>query len=1392
MAGQSTIVNGGFEDPDKKSEDTDNKGWTNLGQDNVEGWKTSATDGQIELGWMTVNGTSPHMVPTITAEIVSGVGASDGVQFAEAIAGEQSSIYQSLSLSAGRYYNWTVHHRGRAGVDTLALFITEDTHISHVKVEKSGTDHFLQILAWMKETGVTAPAAGNMAVYTVYSTELIAGTGFQEPSTGSYFSFASDSEHTVKFEIRLMSSDKSDWGEYTGTYFSETDQDILFVMTSFASASTKESTTSGNLIDNCSFTDSRGNNLLVNPGFDDVTITAAYQLLNGANASEPKAGIGWCSTASDNKVEIGNLEKGNAYDLDIVRNETILNAPSIREGNQFAELNANQESSLYQIVSTEPGKMYRWSLSHRGRSGVDTMALIIGPDQTYEPKKTSSSSRDQLMQIVDWLYGQTEMVLDIPEQGCSARITLYSSKFNSSGGWTLNSDLFSWNKDADHTEEWSVWIISSANDEWHDYGELESGATYDYEYVVPEGHTQSIFGFVSVNARMANGTKNVTYGNLLDNIAFKEYYYIHIKNAVNSEGGGLNIADDGSFVYDSTNAGWAFSGSDLTIHLKPGSREIIGTYINGVFIPIKDTEGGWQYDAEHGEYVYHLENISTAVQVEIVYVAEQVVYDSRSDYVYQYLDDGKGNYSGGCEVKLGPEPDSLTEYTSHAPQHDDGWEFVGWKYISPKTGTVYMLEAEHKVVYVIEEVTTEVTNEVTNEVTTVVTHKETFAIYQILPNDETKLIVDNIPYDEGITFFAEWEYRQRVVSKTFNKQTSEYEISAEGGSVELTLVTGGEAEKSDYPVNSEKVGEELVASDSAYINVSAHKNVGYHFNGWHDSEGNLVSNSISYTYQVGVKQTVELFAYFEPAGYNITIRCAVDDSTFNDRYFAINCTFTRLRNNKVYDITGLNTDPITVDGATVTNPTLIRADGSGNSTVTVYLKPGQTANLVFLPENCVYSVLSRDYKDEGFNVRGEVNSGVLKAADTVDLKYYSLSQAVKLEAGKQYAGVISGLSPDLISITKNSSYTLDVVTRYNPQIYTGLNVSLCFYDTTGTAKAFAPGTRILMIDFTDKSNPRYFQYIVPDPGDPVIKLEQFRALATYASYERNPSGSGTISERLVFLIDYVGCESVESGRIALVYNDAGDELIQTVKPDQRAVEIGEDTTQLTVTPGAQESVANIGRFALNVTVGKSTYTVNTAYDGEKYAIRLSLDGGFPVGSYVEVDGVRYYSNNGCITVSPLSGGDFTFVFDSPLPIRLTDGKATLTATLLPAVSTTELGSEEKRTTVSLNGVDAENCAIDAEPSDTALSPGHISQAEITLKYAEIDSVRLTVSRKDGNSYSAVVRDVNISLPTGDDPFTVDLGNGFDADPGETYLFAFVGYIDGFPVCSDVCCVVIGY
>jgi uncharacterized repeat protein (TIGR01451 family) len=49
-----------------------------------------------------------------------------------------------------------------------------------------------------------------------------------------------------------------------------------------------------------------------------------------------------------------------------------------RDGVQFAELNADQPSALYQNVCINNGETVSWALSHRGRGGLDTMVFVLG------------------------------------------------------------------------------------------------------------------------------------------------------------------------------------------------------------------------------------------------------------------------------------------------------------------------------------------------------------------------------------------------------------------------------------------------------------------------------------------------------------------------------------------------------------------------------------------------------------------------------------------------------------------------------------------------------------------------------------------------------------------------------------------------------------------------------------------------------------------------------------------------------------------------------------------------------------------------------------------------------------------------------------------------------
>lgn len=48
-------------------------------------------------------------------------------------------------------------------------------------------------------------------------------------------------------------------------------------------------------------------------------------------------------------------------------------------GAQHAEINGNFADTLSQVFTTTPGQTLTWSLMHRGRAGVDTMAVAFGP-----------------------------------------------------------------------------------------------------------------------------------------------------------------------------------------------------------------------------------------------------------------------------------------------------------------------------------------------------------------------------------------------------------------------------------------------------------------------------------------------------------------------------------------------------------------------------------------------------------------------------------------------------------------------------------------------------------------------------------------------------------------------------------------------------------------------------------------------------------------------------------------------------------------------------------------------------------------------------------------------------------------------------------------------------
>lgn len=282
----------------------------------------------------------------------------------------------------------------------------------------------------------------------------------------------------------------------------------------------------------------------------------------------------WNTTADENKVELFNKDSmAHMSASDSTKNY-------IPDGKYAAELNADEPGSLYQIVNTMPSSAYLWGLDHRGRSGADTMALVIGPNQEVRPSKNSGSTnsettssttkknygKDQFMQMVEWAKSQAKITLPDYSKSISGKepqnITVYSKPFGLNGSFKSNDELspFSLVPTDEHTQEWHIWIMTSGNSDWSSYGsnDEENGINIygninssdmeklkQYFYRVPAGQTESMFAFVPIDtAYQHQHPGKTTLGNLLDNVNF-EVFNSFTASSTNHGAGSLTDNDNG-------------------------------------------------------------------------------------------------------------------------------------------------------------------------------------------------------------------------------------------------------------------------------------------------------------------------------------------------------------------------------------------------------------------------------------------------------------------------------------------------------------------------------------------------------------------------------------------------------------------------------------------------------------------------------------------------------------------------------------------------------------------------------------------------------------------------------------------------------------------------------
>lgn len=585
----------------------------------------------------------------------------------------------------------------------------------------------------------------------------------------------------------------------------------------------------------------RADNAIVNGSFEQ------FEQLDQETGTAPQLKAekvpGWSTTATDRLIEFGvNIGTSSAPQLSG-------NDKSIPDGNQFAELNADETSTLYQNVSTVGGHIYEWGLSHRGRAGTDTMALIIGPKQAKDPAKPdkNENGQDQFMRLTDWVQrNATILGVTVPRDGCSQRITVYSKKFDENGGFLNNpgnESPFSTAPSNLYTETWSVWIIATGNRSWGNYGTHNSnynplrgiGGGIGCSYTVPVGQNETTFAFCSY----AGATSDKTLGNLLDNITFSLYHNVTFTTTAGGEGT-VSAEIQGTTKTVSFSDKNAISvpvrNNRQMILTAPATADSGVTTFVGAYITQHSTDGSStkfvdksEWRANGTSYTY-TGTVTAPTDVVLVFVrSPAVTYDANGGDRYVHTPDAKEP----TDVVSFAADTKRTEYTSHAAtaSQKNGWVFAGWL-LARAGNRGLVLPEEHKVSYDAEK------------------HTFTFAYAD---GDKTTTETLNA---NGVALLAQWKWQQ-----TFQTQLQQ------GDTVTDTDACGTiTKDDSDASVKTYN------AATGEQVTVTANAKPDYAFLGWYrtiDGQLQLVSQNPTYNYTVGRQGVQTVYARFART-YTIT------------------------------------------------------------------------------------------------------------------------------------------------------------------------------------------------------------------------------------------------------------------------------------------------------------------------------------------------------------------------------------------------------------------------------------------------------------------------------------------------------------------------------------------
>lgn len=684
-----------------------------------------------------------------------------------------------------------------------------------------------------------------------------------------------------------------------------------------------------------------------------VTSESTFNEVSGNN-------FHWDTTASNERIEIVKAdETGDAYFPSGTDH-------SAAHGNQFAELVAEEESSLYQNIATASESTLTWSISHRARVGTtanskNSMAVFVGPKQEGL-KKSSKTSNDIFKQMAMLLYTN----IDELDVGVSQRaVKLYSVPVKDE--MVVTSDSVSKEPSDKYSQEWFCWIITSDTQKWYEYSDT---------YKVPDGQTETTLAFAALNGGK-DEQDYINAGNLIDDVRFGVMYPLNVSTTPGGTGVVQYYNDDIPSEDDVTdNSPYIKNlekGTEVTIKAVPDNSDpekkykFIGARIDGEIVNVNATD-------EAGEKIFTAENDGSYSFNLTMDQAHHVVLFFALTGKVTYAPNG-GSFDDAANDSTETAPETIGKqkvYTSNglywsltqnvAPLNAVK-AFAGWTIVSDNE--VYFVNEN-------DEKTTDYNGEFipadhTVKCTVNDDDDKTFT-YTITYTygDENKTLIANSS-DRTLLFVAEY-YNTLTVMSCYVGVDKITEHNDKAGGIATVSIDGSEP---DYSV--------AICTGQQYT-LSAVEKVGYEFKGWYLQIGENfddvmpITTDNGYTASFSSNTDVTIHAMFVEKEVNPMLAVVAQDAESKEKLDAKNIK------NTITDFT--NGYGGNVYGNTISTSFTLTRDFSGYTTDdiggvwTVKLPTVGTYMKVPYGDDIVYKYLNKDdvvVEDNGV----EFNSGTI-------------------------------------------------------------------------------------------------------------------------------------------------------------------------------------------------------------------------------------------------------------------------------------------------------------------------------------------------------------------------------------------------------------------------------